>query len=144
MSGPTVWVDGALVAADAARISPFDHGLLVGDGVFETLRVYDGVPFAWRNQPTGDAAPARPRDGLVLVDTSASQAGMPLKQARHSLSELALRLSPSDRISVWSLSTPDSTRSLTRGRGRVTCVGASEMGGASVMGEVSAANPCAR
>ena len=30
-----------------ARISPFDHGLLVGDGVFETLRVYDGVPFAW-------------------------------------------------------------------------------------------------
>ncbi len=29
------------------RISPLDHGLLVGDGVFETLRVYNGVPFAW-------------------------------------------------------------------------------------------------
>jgi branched-chain amino acid aminotransferase len=29
------------------RVSPLDHGLLVGDGVFETLRVYDGVPFAW-------------------------------------------------------------------------------------------------
>jgi branched-chain amino acid aminotransferase len=29
-------------------VSPFDHGLLVGDGVFETLRVYDGSPFAWR------------------------------------------------------------------------------------------------
>jgi len=43
-----VWIDGALVEADAARISPFDHGLLVGDGVFETLRVYDGQPFAWR------------------------------------------------------------------------------------------------
>jgi branched-chain amino acid aminotransferase len=42
-----VWVDGALVAAAEARISPFDHGLLVGDGVFETMRVYGGMPFAW-------------------------------------------------------------------------------------------------
>jgi len=45
---PSVWLDGALVAVEDARISPFDHGLLVGDGVFETLRVYGGVPFAWR------------------------------------------------------------------------------------------------
>ena len=43
-----VWVDGALVDAERARVSPFDHGLLVGDGVFETLRVYGGKPFAWR------------------------------------------------------------------------------------------------
>ena len=41
-------VNGVLDEADALRISPLDHGLLVGDGVFETLRVYDGVPFAWR------------------------------------------------------------------------------------------------
>jgi len=47
-AGPVVWLDGGLVAADVARISPFDHGLLVGDGVFETLRVYGGTPFAWR------------------------------------------------------------------------------------------------
>jgi branched-chain amino acid aminotransferase len=43
-----VWVGGVLVPEHEARISPFDHGLLVGDGVFETMRVYDGVPFAWR------------------------------------------------------------------------------------------------
>jgi branched-chain amino acid aminotransferase len=42
-----LWLDGALVDAERARVSPFDHGLLVGDGVFETLRVYDGIPFAW-------------------------------------------------------------------------------------------------
>lgn len=47
MSDPVLWLDGQLVPAGAARVSPFDHGLLVGDGVFETLRVYDGVPFAW-------------------------------------------------------------------------------------------------
>jgi branched-chain amino acid aminotransferase len=42
-----LWLDGKLVRADEAGVSPFDHGLLVGDGVFETLRVYGGVPFAW-------------------------------------------------------------------------------------------------
>lgn len=42
----TVWVDGSLLDAAEARISPFDHGLLTGDGVFETLIVYGGRPFA--------------------------------------------------------------------------------------------------
>ncbi|MEW6154841.1 MAG: aminotransferase class IV [Actinomycetota bacterium] len=43
---PVVWLDGRLLDASEARVSPFDHGLLTGDGVFETLRVYRGVPFA--------------------------------------------------------------------------------------------------
>ena len=43
-----VWANGVLLDSDSARISPFDHGLLVGDGVFETIRVYGGQPFAWR------------------------------------------------------------------------------------------------
>ena len=43
-----LWVNGALDELARLRVSPLDHGLLVGDGVFETLRVYDGVPFAWR------------------------------------------------------------------------------------------------
>jgi len=47
VTGSVLWLDGQLVAADAAHVSPSDHGLLVGDGVFETLRVYNGVPFAW-------------------------------------------------------------------------------------------------
>lgn len=42
-----VWVDGALVDEHEARISPFDHGLLTGDGIFETLRVYGGEPYCW-------------------------------------------------------------------------------------------------
>jgi branched-chain amino acid aminotransferase len=45
---PVVWIDGELVPAARARVSPFDHALLTGDGVFETLRVYRGVPFAAR------------------------------------------------------------------------------------------------
>ncbi len=43
-----VWVDGTLHDARAGAVSPLDHGLLTGDGVFETLRVYAGMPFAWR------------------------------------------------------------------------------------------------
>jgi branched-chain amino acid aminotransferase len=43
---PVVWIGGHLVATGEARVSPFDHGLLVGDGVFETVRVYGGEPFA--------------------------------------------------------------------------------------------------
>lgn len=46
-SGAT-WVNGHVVAAGEAVVSAFDHGLLTGDGVFETLRVYRGAPFAAR------------------------------------------------------------------------------------------------
>lgn len=45
--GRVVWLNGELVDEAEARISPFDHGLLVGDGVFETLTTFRGVPFAW-------------------------------------------------------------------------------------------------
>lgn len=40
------WVNGELVGPTAATVSVLDHGLTVGDGVFETLLVRGGVPFA--------------------------------------------------------------------------------------------------
>lgn len=46
MGDGSVWLDGALVTASAATVSIFDHGLTVGDGVFETLKAVEGVPFA--------------------------------------------------------------------------------------------------
>ncbi|MGH9085264.1 MAG: aminotransferase class IV [Acidimicrobiales bacterium] len=46
--GELVWIDGELVSAATATVSVFDHGLTVGDGVFETLKAVDGVPFAAR------------------------------------------------------------------------------------------------
>ena len=46
----SVWIaaggDGALVEPDDARVSAFDHGVIVGDGVFETIKVVDGTPLA--------------------------------------------------------------------------------------------------
>ena len=43
-----IWIDGALRDAADTVISPFDHGLTVGDGVFETIQIVRGVPFAAR------------------------------------------------------------------------------------------------
>lgn len=40
------WVDGELVSRADATVSVLDHGLTVGDGVFETVLVRGGVPFA--------------------------------------------------------------------------------------------------
>ena len=39
-------VNGQLVAADSFNLSVFDHGFTVGDGVFETLKIENGQPFA--------------------------------------------------------------------------------------------------
>ena len=70
-----VWLNGALVAPTRRASPPFDHGLLVGDGVFETLRVYDGVPFAWTAPPR--AARARRPAGSGSPRPTAE----PLRQA---------------------------------------------------------------
>ena len=48
MSEPQVWLNGALVDEGHATVSIFDHGLTVGDGVFETLKAVHGRPFATR------------------------------------------------------------------------------------------------
>lgn len=42
----TWWIDGQLAPAAQATVPADDHGVTVGDGVFETLKVVDGTPFA--------------------------------------------------------------------------------------------------
>src|SRR3546814_19338539 len=41
-----IWLNGTLVPAADATLSAFDHGLTVGDGIFETLRATDRVVWA--------------------------------------------------------------------------------------------------
>jgi len=43
---PSTWVNGELVPAGRPAVEATDHGLLVGDGVFETAKVVDGAAFA--------------------------------------------------------------------------------------------------
>ncbi|WP_328482997.1 aminodeoxychorismate lyase [Streptomyces sp. NBC_00377] len=41
-----IWLDGGLKDSETARVSVFDHGLTVGDGIFETVKTVDGTTFA--------------------------------------------------------------------------------------------------
>ena len=60
-----VWLDDRLVDEAQARVHVSDHGLTVGDGVFETLKVVGGVPFALRRH-------------LDRLETSAAALGLPV------------------------------------------------------------------
>jgi branched-chain amino acid aminotransferase len=40
-----IWLNGALMPAEQARISAFDYGFLYGYGLFETMRAYNGRIF---------------------------------------------------------------------------------------------------
>ncbi len=43
--GQVIWINGNLQSPDEARCSCLDRGLLYGDGLFETMRVYQGTVF---------------------------------------------------------------------------------------------------
>lgn len=44
--GVVIWSNGRLYGPDDLLLSGVDHGVTVGDGVFETCAVYDGTAFA--------------------------------------------------------------------------------------------------
>lgn len=69
--GTAVWVDGALGTGGTPAVHALDHGLVVGDGVFETCKVVRGRPFALtlhlrrlERSAAGLGLPA-PAEGLV-------------------------------------------------------------------------------
>ncbi|MGI9080039.1 MAG: aminotransferase class IV [Acidimicrobiales bacterium] len=86
-----VWVDGEVLPADEARVSPLDHGLLIGDGVFESLRVYEGVPFAVRRHLERLARSAA-GIGLSVPESSELRAAMDAVVAANELDNGRLRI----------------------------------------------------
>ncbi len=44
-----VFLNGEFVPEEKAVVSVFDRGFQFGDGLFETMRVYRGKPFRWRD-----------------------------------------------------------------------------------------------
>jgi branched-chain amino acid aminotransferase len=86
-----VWVDGELLDAAVARVSPFDHGLLVGDGVFETVRVYAGRPFTWTRHLDRLSYSASGL-GLAVPDRDALRAASEAVLAANGHTEARLRI----------------------------------------------------
>ena len=66
-----VWVGDGLLEAERAAVSVFDHGLVTGDGVFETIELREGRPFALRrhlarlNRSAAGLGLVAPAPGLV-------------------------------------------------------------------------------
>lgn len=84
-------MNGELSPFEDARISPLDHGLVVGDGVFETLRVYGGVPFAWTRHLDRLRASATGL-GLSAPDAGELRAAADAVLAANGLTEARLRI----------------------------------------------------
>ncbi len=87
----TAWIDGEMVPLAEAKVSVLDHGLVVGDGVFETLRVYGGVPFAWSRHLSRLRASAEGL-GLRLPDVSQLRAAAAAVLEANGLTEARLRI----------------------------------------------------
>lgn len=64
-------------------------------------------------QPKLAAVPARPRDYVILVSTSAAQAGPGWIGANQIADAFVQTAQAGDRISLWAVSTPEATKQLT-------------------------------
>jgi len=97
---------------DAEKALAASKFTLGGAISYEPLK---GQPyFALQVQPRLDPAPVRPRDYLILVGSSAAQAGAPWIAAGQIAEAIIKNARPEDRISLWTLSTPDATVCLTK------------------------------
>jgi len=86
--GVRAWVNGELVDPAAPAIAAVDHGVTVGDGVFETCKVVDGVPFALQRHArrldrsmAGLGLPAADHN-IIDIGINAVLAGEPIAYGR--------------------------------------------------------------
>jgi len=98
-----VWLNGEMVDPEDAVVSVFDHGFTVGDGVFETLKVVGGRPFAVRRhverlhrsaQGLGIDVPLTDASLRRVVDEVVAAAGLDLARLRITLTAGVTPLGP--------------------------------------------------
>ena len=90
---PLVWIDGRVVTADSPVASALDHGLLLGDGVFEVLVVRGRRP--------------------VMIDRH-------LRRLRRGLDRLAIHGTPDDPTLIGAIDTLVAAADLADARIRIT------------------------
>lgn len=86
-----IWLNGRLVPPEEATISVLDRGLLSGNGLFETLRAYEGEPWAIGDHYERLEGGA-PVIGLTLPDEASLAAAMRDTVRANELSDAGVRL----------------------------------------------------
>lgn len=87
-----VWINGRLVRGEDAVLSVFDRGARDGGGIFETLRVYAGRPFAWQRHMERLVLSAAELGFPVPASPGALRDGVDALLAEHGLSDAVVRL----------------------------------------------------
>jgi len=87
-----VWINGRLVRGEDAALSVFDRGARDGGGIFETLRVYGGRPFAWQRHMERLVLSAAELGFPVPASPGALHEGMDALLAAQGLSDAVVRL----------------------------------------------------
>jgi branched-chain amino acid aminotransferase len=97
-----VWVDGrVLPALDGAAVSVFDHGFIVGDGVFEAIRIDLGRPLAlgphldrWERSAIGLGLPPIDRAQAERCVAEVLEANRPILDGTHDILRLTYTAGP--------------------------------------------------
>ncbi len=104
-----VWRDGKLETAEETRISPFERGYLLGEGVFDSLVAIGGRPFAWSRHWRRLEEGAQ-RMGLALPRESDLRAAVDAVLEANSLGDARLRITLTAGVGVpGNLETPSRT-----------------------------------
>ena len=106
-----VWIDGAVLRGSDAALSVFDRGARDGEGIFETLRAYDGLLFRWE----------RHLERLVL---SAAELGFPVPPSPATLREAVALVLDANRLTDAAIRITVTRGVPSAGRGRRTRAGA--------------------
>ncbi|MGE3804448.1 MAG: hypothetical protein AB7K24_07230, partial [Gemmataceae bacterium] len=97
------------VAAPLADDDPAQTKFAAG-GVVTYKSLAGETYFGASIKPKLEDPVARPTDYLVMVDTSASQVGQPMRLANGIVQKLAKQADPADRIALWKVNIPSATK----------------------------------
>jgi branched-chain amino acid aminotransferase len=95
-----VWIDGALMPVEAARIDPRDRGFTLGDGLYETIRVRSGEIVRIDRHFARLAEGLRVLDLPLVLDEAGWTDGMEAVLRENGLTDAALRLTVSRGVAA--------------------------------------------
>jgi branched-subunit amino acid aminotransferase/4-amino-4-deoxychorismate lyase len=88
-----VYLDGSYISAERARLPVLSRAVLYGEGLFETLRTYEGQPFALGEHLARLERSARTLAIPLPADLAGIERAIPRLLSRNALSDAVVRIS---------------------------------------------------